>query len=70
MKMWGYYAFHTFINSIIKIFRSKFIIVLICSLFLGGVFGMVGGTVAVLLAPEDAVESEEGTEAIEGDVSD
>lgn len=68
MKMWIYYAFHTFINSIVKLFRSKFIIVLLCSLFMGGIFGMVGGTVAALMIPDKEVESEqEGDE--EGDIA-
>lgn len=40
MKLWGYYAFHTFINSIKKMFRSTFIIVVAIIFAIGLIFGV------------------------------
>lgn len=45
MKIWGYYAFHTFVNSIKKIFKSKVIAVILCAMVIGG---LVGGTIGLI----------------------
>ena len=45
MRLWGYYALHTFINTIKKIFKSKVMIVILCSFLIGGV---VGGSVGFI----------------------
>lgn len=39
MRLWGYYALHTFINTIRKIFKSKVVVVILCSFLIGGVIG-------------------------------
>ena len=61
MKLWGYYAFHTFINSIKKMFRSTFIIIMACIIGIGVIFGFAGGVIGTVL--EDELSSEyEGDE--------
>lgn len=56
MKLWGYYALHTFWNSIRKMFRSTFIIVLVAMMLIGGIFG---GVIGVLIGVVED-EFEEG----------
>ena len=60
MKLWGYYAFHTFINSIKKMFRSTFIIVMVAIIGIGFIFGLAAGVLGTVI--EDELSSE-----IEGD---
>lgn len=60
MKLWGYYAFHTFINSIKKMFRSTFIIVIAAIIGIGVIFGVAAGVLTTVI--EDELSSE-----IEGD---
>lgn len=50
MKLWGYYAFHTFINSVKKMFRSTFIIVLACIIGVMILFGVAGGVIGWAVA--------------------
>ena len=50
MKLWGYYAFHTFINSVKKMFRSTFIIVLACIIGVSILFGVAGGVIGWAVA--------------------
>lgn len=50
MKLWGYYAFHTFINSVKKMFRSTFIIVLACIIGVTILFGVAGGVIGWAVA--------------------
>lgn len=45
MRLWGYYALHTFINTIKKIFKSKVVVVILCSFLIGGV---IGGSVGII----------------------
>lgn len=49
MKLWSYYAWHTFINSIKKMFRSKIIVVIVSIILImmviGGLAGMLGSAV-------------------------
>lgn len=58
MKLWGYYAFHTFINSIKKMFRSTFIIVMAAIIGIGVIFGVAGGIIATVLEDELGTEDE------------
>lgn len=58
MRLWGYYALHTFINSIKKMFRSKVIVVIFCTILLFGVLGFFGG----LFAEKIFDDSEDKTE--------
>ena len=49
MKLWSYYAWHTFINSIKKMFRSKIIVVIVSIILImmviGGLAGLLGSAV-------------------------
>lgn len=56
MKLWGYYAFHTFINSIKKMFRSTFIVIMAIIIGVGFIFGLSAGLIADLLI-EDVEEN-------------
>lgn len=56
MKLWGYYAFHTFINSIKKMFRSTFIIVIACIIGITVLFGLAGGVIGMAIADNMIVE--------------
>ena len=49
MRLWGYYALHTFINTIKKIFKSKVMIVILCSFLIGGVIGGSVGFISSLV---------------------
>lgn len=46
MKLFSYYALHTFINSIKKLFRSTFVIVIAAMIAIGVIFGVGAGLVA------------------------
>ena len=56
MRLWGYYALHTFINTIKKIFKSKVMIVILCSFLIGGVVGESVGFISSLV--EDQAQTE------------
>ncbi len=58
MKLWGYYAFHTFINSIRKMFRSTFIMVVAVIVAVSVIFGVSTGLIASLFLDEDGVEED------------
>ena len=58
MKLWGYYAFHTFINSIKKMFRSTFIIIMAVALGIGLIFGISAGIIATVIEDEMSSETE------------
>lgn len=60
MKLWGYYAFHTFWNSIKKMFRSSVVVVILGMFFVFGIFGFVGGIAAILI--EDELSENQPTE--------
>ncbi len=65
MKLWGYYAFHTFINAIKKMFRSTVIVVIAVSLGIGLIFGVSIGIIGSVIednindSTEMSSESEE-----------
>jgi hypothetical protein len=63
MKLWGYYAFHTFINSIKKMFRSTFIIVM-ASIIL--ICAVLGGSIGLLIATLEDESVEENPMDREG----
>ena len=56
MRLWGYYALHTFINTIKKIFKSKVMMVILCSFLIGGVVGGSVGFISSLV--EDQAQTE------------
>ena len=57
MRLWGYYALHTFINTIKKIFKSKVMIVILCSFLIGGVIGGSVGFISSLVEDQGQTES-------------
>ena len=57
MRLWGYYALHTFINTIKKIFKSKVMIVILCSFLIGGVVGGSVGFISSLVEDQARTES-------------
>lgn len=57
MRLWGYYALHTFINTIKKIFKSKVMIVILCSFLIGGVIGGSVGFISSLVEDQAQTES-------------
>lgn len=57
MRLWGYYALHTFINTIKKIFKSKVMIVILCSFLIGGVVGGSVGFISSLIEDQTQTES-------------
>lgn len=57
MRLWGYYALHTFINTIKKIFKSKVMIVILCSFLIGGVIGGSVGFISSLVEGQAQTES-------------
>ena len=61
MKLWGYYALHTFLNTIKKMFRSTFLIVILACVGFGVIFGLVGGIVGSVVEQNS---TEVSTEAI------
>ena len=60
MKLWGYYALHTFWNSIKKMFRSTFLIVLFAMMLVGGIFGGAVGVLTSVIEDEFEEELPEG----------
>lgn len=56
MRLWGYYAWHTFINTIKKLFTSTALIIILA--IFG--FGVIGGLTAVVV--EHAVDTKNATE--------
>ena len=69
MRIWGYYALHTFINTIKKIFKSKVVVVILCSFLIGGV---IGGSVGVIgsIVEENAQTNTEDTDTSDDEVID
>lgn len=57
MRLWGYYALHTFINTVKKIFKSKVMIVILCSFLIGGVIGGSVGFISSLVEDQARTES-------------
>ncbi len=56
MRLWGYYALHTFINTIKKIFKSKVVVVILCSMLIGGVIGGSVGFISSLIEVQAQTE--------------
>lgn len=46
MRLFGYYVWHSFVNQVRKIFRTKIIIFIIACALLGGLAGAIGGSMA------------------------
>lgn len=67
MRLWGYYALHTFWNSVKKIFRSTTLIIILAVVGFIVICGFAGGLIGIAIADhEDATEasSEYATEVL------
>lgn len=60
MRLFGYYALHTFWNSIKKMFRSTFLVVFFGIILIGGIFGGAMGLLVSSMEDEFAVEISQG----------
>ncbi len=58
MKLWTYYALHTFVNSIKKMFRSTFVIVFAALILIVLILGFSGGILVSVLEDEGLSEEE------------
>ena len=58
MKLWTYYALHTFVNSIKKMFRSTFVIVFAAIILIVLILGFSGGILVSVLEDEGLSEEE------------
>lgn len=59
MRLFGYYVFHTFINSIKKLFRTWVIWVIVAALGFGAVAGLGAGLFINVLEDQGVLETEE-----------
>lgn len=53
---WGYYALHTFINNIKKMFRSTVLVILLSIVAFGVIFGLVGTVIGNIAGDEASTE--------------
>ncbi|MGN0350821.1 MAG: putative ABC exporter domain-containing protein [Roseburia sp.] len=60
MRLVGYYALHTFWNSVRKIFRSTFLAIFFGIIIIGGIFGVATGVIFSSIEDEYAVEISQG----------
>lgn len=58
MRLWGYYAFHTFINSIKKMFKSTVVVIIFCFSLLGIIIGFSAAMMVDSLTGDDNSEEE------------
>lgn len=56
MRVWGYYAWHTFLNSVKKIFRSTVAAVFIAIIAVGVIFGVAFSIIDLVLPEETQTE--------------
>lgn len=59
---WGYYALHTFVNNIKKMFRSTVLVILLCIFAFGAVFGLVGAAIGHFAGTESTEISSEAAD--------
>lgn len=70
MRLWGYYAWHTFVNTIKKMFRSTVLVVILAVVGFGAIFGIAGGVIGSVVADKEKsaeASTEYATEALEED---
>lgn len=77
MRLFGYYAFHTFVNSIKKLFRSTFVIIIAVIIGISMIFGVSAGIIASVvekknqsMEPEIAIENSYDDETQQEDTVD
>lgn len=56
MRLWGYYAIHTFWNTLRKIFRSTFVIVMVCCVIFGVIVGLSAAVIGSTFFPDSDTE--------------
>ena len=61
MRLWGYYAWHTFWNTIKKMFRSTFLVIILAIFGFGIIFGLIGGVVGSMVEKQQSVETVESS---------
>lgn len=66
MKMVGYYAWHTFLNSLKKIFRSTFVVIFVAVIAIGVIFGFSAGLVADIVDSKNENQTEYSSEEYSG----
>lgn len=69
MRLWGYYAFHSFMNSVKKIFRSQVVVVIFAIMLVGGIVGASVGIVASIMLPEELLEEDSSEEIAAEEIS-
>lgn len=77
MRLWGYYAWHTFLNSLKKMFRSTVLVVILAVFGFGVIFGVAGAAIGSIVESQQEAEissetvaegnSDDGTDAGEND---
>ena len=58
MRMAGYYAWHTFINSIRKMFRSTVVVVIVSVAAIGMIFGLSAGLISAIAESKSGTDTE------------
>lgn len=58
MRMAGYYAWHTFINSIRKMFRSTVVVVIVSVAAIGMIFGLSAGLIGAIAESKSGTDTE------------
>ena len=58
MRMAGYYAWHTFINSIRKMFRSTVVVVIVSVAAIGMIFGLSAGLISAIAESKPGTDTE------------
>ena len=61
MRLWGYYAWHTFWNTIKKMFRSTFLVIILAIFGFGIIFGLIAGVVGSMVEKQQSVETVESS---------
>lgn len=70
MKLWGYYAWHSFKNTIKKLFRCTFVIVVFAIIGIGVIFGTAGGIIGLVAERQSAEEAADETYKVEDEEED
>ena len=61
MRLWGYYAWHTFWNTIKKMFRSTFLVIILAIFGFGIIFGLIAGVVGSMVEKQQSLETVESS---------
>ena len=61
MRLWGYYAWHTFWNTIKKMFQSTFLVIILAIFGFGIIFGLIGGVVGSMVEKQQSLETVESS---------